>query len=113
MHTGHLSNLNCQMNRIQSFGRGLLLVEESVSKIKEKGKDSDDSGSSCSEWYLKHLQLLTVHCPVPINPTVLSRWIAAVRNFSTLLSDSCPADDFRRTVECLFNIAITKNDLPS
>lgn len=81
---------------------GLLIVLESVSKGCEINVND-----KIKNFYLLHLQLFMVHCPLPKENSVLIRWISCVKNFTALLSLDCPVDDFRRSVEGLFNIAIT------
>lgn len=81
---------------------GLLTVVEAVTKGCEV-----EVNEKIKNFYLLHLQLLMVHSPLPKENSVLSRWITCVKNFTALLALNCPADDFRRSVEGLFNIAIT------
>ena len=47
-----------------------------------------------------------IHSPIPTDLIVLERWITCVKNFTALQGSKCPLEDFRRSVETLFNLAI-------
>ncbi len=82
---------------------GLLLIEEYITRGLEVNSATTDKNSI----YLLHLQLLMIHSPISSDTSVLERWIACVKNFTALQGTTCPADDFRRSVEGLFNLAIS------
>lgn len=79
---------------------GLLLIEEYISR----GLDQLDK--KYSQKCLLHLQLLMIHSPLPSDLVVLDRWITNVKCFTALQGSQCPIEDFRRSIEKLFNIAI-------
>lgn len=82
---------------------GLLFMEEYISR----GLSNLSEEVKFDNLYLLHLQLLIIHSPVPSDNLVLEKWIACVKNFTALQGTKCPADDFRRSVEGLFNLAIS------
>ena len=84
---------------------GLLLIEEYISRglLENQQKQFFNRSSTL----LLHLQLFTVYGPLPTEDSVLERWIAGVKSFTVLQGIDCPADDFRRSVEALFNLATT------
>lgn len=83
---------------------GLLFIEEAISKGLQ---DLPDSSSKLHSLCLLHLQLYTLHGPIPTDLAVLERWIAGVKAFTALQGSACPPEDFRRSVEVLFNLAIS------
>jgi len=80
---------------------GLLFIEEFVSK----GIDAS-SAPLHHQMLLMHLQLLTLHGTIPEDGVVLNRWISCVKDFTALLGDSCPEDDFKRSIESLFRLTV-------
>jgi hypothetical protein len=81
---------------------GLLTIEDFVGR----GCGETEGSVNFQQNYLLHLQLLTLHGPVPEKEPVLNRWISCVKAFTSLLGDACPADDFKRTIEGLFALAV-------
>ena len=81
---------------------GLLIIEDYVSR----GLDGIENEIIYNQKCLLHLQLLIIHSPIPTDLIVLERWITCVKNFTALQGSKCPLEDFRRSVETLFNLAI-------
>ena len=81
---------------------GLLLMEDYISRA----FDQIENDGKYNQKYLLHLQLLMIHSPLPRDLNVLERWITCVKCLTASLGSHCPADDFRRSVENLFNLAI-------
>lgn len=88
-NTGKVNNLQWD---------GLLLIEDYISRGLEP--------SSYNQKCLLHLQLFMIHGPLPVDLGVLDRWITCVKNLTSLQGSQCPLEDFRRSVEKLFNLAI-------
>ena len=89
---------------------GLLIVLEAISKGCEKNNETTlttTNSTTVTNFYLLHLQLLMVHSPLPRENQILNRWISCVKNFTSLLGLNCPFDDFKRSIEGLFNLAIS------
>ncbi len=78
----------------------LLQAQEVVIKGVSEAKDH-------SQLFLKHLQLLQIHAPLPQTATLQIKWIEVVRMLVSGMADLCPNADFERSVHLLFTLATT------